>query len=298
MDIFSDTTGEKYLYRYRSANHFTIDEILNHYLYMTDRSQLNDLNEFKWRLETGGEGNIFDASTEEKISWIVKSIKSYIPENRDLGINNFTRECVENISRGKKFYKEYVDKKLFELVLDIYKGLKEHYDNEVFRIACFTKKPLNATMMGHYGGNEGVIVAYDVQEIRKHLGNFALITVNYDDKPYSYPLSKSHDPNTPGFYQDIHVGMCATKFKDWAYEEEVRLVLRNGEKMLKDTQQFVLFPSAVAGVCLAPKIKKQFSNVLFQTCSQRKIPMFKVIEKEETYGFEVSAMDYEKYNCY
>jgi hypothetical protein len=298
MDIFSDTTGEKYLYRYRGANHFTIDEILNHYLYMTDRSQLNDLNEFKWKLETGGEGNIFNASIAEKTSWIARGIKSYIPEHIDLGMDNFTKDCVESISKGPKLHKDFIDKKLFELVLDIYQGLKEYYNNDVFRIACFTKKPLNATMMGHYGGNEGVIVAYDVQEIRKHLGDFALIPVNYDDKPYSHPLSKLHDPNTSGFYQDIHVGMCATKFKDWAYEEEVRLVLRNGEKIQKETHQFVLLPSAVAGVCLAPKIKKQFSNVLIQSCSQRKIPVFNVIEKEETYDFEVLEMDVEKYSYF
>lgn len=286
MDVFSDTTGERYLYRYRTANHFTIDEILNHYLYMTSRDQLNDLNEFKWRIDTDSENNIFRASTQEKAAWIVNGINIHGADVRKLGLDNFTRSCVENISLGPAHYEKFINAELMNLFSNIYNGIKENYDyDDVFRIACFSRKPLNATMMGHYGNNQGVIIAYDVQEIRKHYGNNALVPVTYDDKPYSYPLSKMHDLSEPGLYQSIHVGMCARKFKDWAYEEEVRFVLRNSQEIDNINHQAVLFPSVIAGVCLAPKIQKQFSNVLIHACTERKIPVFKAQERDGTYCF-------------
>lgn len=296
MDVFSDTTGKKYLYRYRTANHFTIDEILNHYLFMTARSQLNDLNEFKWKLETSGSGNVFDATTEEKKAWIIGGIKNHGNESSQSHIEYFQLACSDALRRGKGQYEKFINAEVMELVSNILRELAKHTeDDDALRIACFSKKPLNATMMGHYGGNEGVIIAYDVQEIEKQLGQKALTPVVYGEKPFIYPLSRLSDSKTADLIDSIHIGMCATKLDDWSYEQEVRLVLQN-RYGINDSHQMVLFPSVVAGVCLAPRVSKPFANVLIYNCGQRKIPVYQAAEKEGTYQFNVNRLNAEKYN--
>lgn len=292
MDVFSDTTGEKYLYRYRSGSHFTIDEIINNYVYMTSRNQLNDLNEFKWYMDRSNILRLSDSNIEVKSKFIIDSIKKHSGGAKKIALTKFQQDCLKFLSLGTVEYKNFIHfeyMKLFNLIEDKYNLMLEAENSH--RIACFSKKPLNATMMGHYGGNEGVVIAYDAEELKKQFGEESLLTVEYLKTPYGFPLLKAFSNSEFDMHADIRKGISGRKYTDWEYEQEVRLVLQNNAALKVKSNQVVLLPSAIVAVCMAPKIITQYSRVLVHACDQDKIPVYKAVSSDFTYGFNAKLIE-------
>jgi len=162
--------------------------------------------------------------------------------------------------------------------------VKKYSENDdAQRIACFSKKAVSATMMGHYGNNEGVIIAYDVDELENLLGHDALLAVIYSNDPYAFPLEKINDPFSPNLHREIHVGTSGRKYVDWTYEQEVRLVVKDTKAIESTSHQLTLLPNSIAGICMVPNINTQFKNVLIHVCDKRNIPIFKVVKNDKSY---------------
>lgn len=292
MDVFSDTTGEKYLYRYRSASHFSIDEIINNYIYMTARNQLNDLNEFKWHMDIRDKVELIESSTNVKSTFIIDSIKRLSGNEKEEALLKFQEDCVKKLSLGEEEYEVFIYLECMELLRQIEANYDEilRLENS-HRIACFSKKPLNATMMGHYGGNEGIVIAYDVVELKKQFGDETLLTVEYLKEPYCFPLLKKFSNSELDVEFEIRQGINGRKYTDWEYEQEVRLVLKDNEALRSKSNQVELLPSAIVGICMAPNIIVQYSNILLHVCKQEKLPIYIATTSDYSYGFTAKLFD-------
>tara|TARA_B110001454_G_scaffold54930_2_gene53721 strand:+ start:14981 stop:15946 length:966 start_codon:yes stop_codon:yes gene_type:complete len=286
MEVFSDTTGDKYLYRYRGASHFSIDEIISNYVYMTSRDQLNDLNEFKWYMDKAEQFKLRQSTTNIKSTFIIDSIKKLPKDLKRAALSKFQEDCLIFLSLGQEEYEVFIDcecDKLLKLIEDKYELMLRSENSH--RITCFSKKPLNATMMGHYGANKGIVIAYDVEELKKQFGDESLLTVDYLKKPYAFPLLKAFSNNEFDTETEIRKGISGRKYTDWEYEQEVRLVLKDNDALKVKSNQVGLLPTAIVGVCMAPNIVTQYERVLVHACNQHNIPVYKARASDYSYGF-------------
>lgn len=190
------------LYRYQQLNHNTKDSILNHYLYFSKPSSLND--PFDCHFSPVIEGTHYEK---------VMSVK------RMVGLLNLSRE--ERRKAEKDCLQEMINK---ELDYDfIYKSIDEI--NDKISICCLSDTCEDLLMWAHYAdGHMGVCLKYDIEQ--DTLPDCILKPVNY--KP---DLTKSNLVQ-PSDDDDI-ISIFTTKSKHWEYEREYRLINHLGHEKVK-----------------------------------------------------------------
>lgn len=291
MDIFSDTTGEKYLYRYRPDKVYAIDEILNHYIRFSDKKSLNDVFEFYF----GGISDFKHSSIEEKTTIIFNIILSM----DKLGIEHkYSKEFLKSINDPEFSYssdilngKENEFLGYFQEVINKGSGpFEKHLENVL--ISCFCKKPLNAIMMGHYCNRaKGVVIAYKRNFLDKAFINTNLYDVIYSNHPYKIGVLDYLGLITGGDSSNYRNDLLARKQKQWAYEDEVRAILPNLSSINKNID---IGSDGIAGVCFNPNASKSFIKVVINVCAQKSIPVFECSKKSGSYELEANLFDINK----
>lgn len=292
MDVFSDTTGEKYLYRYRPDTVYVIDEILNQYIKFSAKDSLNDVFEFS----IGTLSNFELLSVEEQNKYLYEFLKvnnklNILDETLGLGLANklILNPKVDHLKGQAVSILSIIEDGLNNVA----KGLEEEFQK--ITVACFCRKPLNATMMGHYCNNsKGLMVSYHREGMeRAFSGKNDLYDVIYDDNPLRITPSDFIDMirgNSPVDYRTHFLGR---KHSDWVYEDEVRVVKENDEES-KNIHKVGL--DTIAGVCFAFNATSAFKRIISSICLSQSIPVFECYKKGGTYGFEVRPLDGKEYN--
>ena len=98
-------------------------------------------------------------------------------------------------------------------------------------LLCFSKRYSNPIMWGHYAANaSGVALGFDVPE------SDGLMKVNYCNC-FLKPPTKPND-------EEFAIALFSTKAKDWAYEDEVRIMQKLSEakcEFQRNTGKFLYF---------------------------------------------------------
>lgn len=272
-DIWSDDSGEKYLYRHRSAGIYAIDEILTNYVHLTPLDQLNDLNEGRLNFVEPPGG----LSRRDKLAYLNRVAT-------ERGAFDFKENLVRNFIHDENAAWNQVE----DLFADTHEygagQLKEMLSTFNIGICCFSKRPLSPTMMAHYGNNQGVVICYDSEVLRRELSSDILFSVDYVDSPVvldQYDLFFGQVNNTELVMEKSLKNAVRSKYKDWEYEKEVRLYsveYAGRELMLPD--------DAIKGVCLAMNASKQTIRVMFEVCRQQNIPLYRSTHGD---GYEYEA---------
>lgn len=179
-----------YLFRYRSNNEYTIDEIKNSNIYFADRDKLNDP---------------FDASHK------------LIDINKDVKLIDKSKEFIKNKLHDK------LEAKYFESIfsennrfLNFIEGGLNEFINKT-GIACFTISPVNIMLWAMYANNhQGICIQYNTDNDDFFFKGIR--AVKYVDKlskiDYSVGLGDSKAISNVFF----------TKLGLWKNEYEVRLI--------------------------------------------------------------------------
>ena len=264
-DIWSDTTGEKYLYRYRPASVFTVHEVMFQGLYFQTRDKLNDLAEMKVEFRQFDDILI---STEEKISILMQSL-----EERGHTVRDLRQQWIERFVSSPSEAKDELNNN-FEIAFRKAEIEQRDQVEEILKggVCCFSTKPLNPTMLAHYSNNDGVVLAFDREKMLSSLDvkDNAVFKVRYESEPIpidlmSIILKGLH----PEFEQAPSVDFVAMKHEDWKYESELRLV-----SMEKNGSFQSLGNGALAGLCFAPKSSETTREIFSKICSDNSIPVF------------------------
>jgi len=272
VDPFNNPDPEKYLYRYRSASLNSLDELTRHYCYAASKEQLNDINEFHFTIDDGG---LRECSVEEKIEWLMSpgSLMSDVVREKE------RENIISTIAKkGPKAGQQLVDKLLTSILQVRSESMAEIYKAiQTVRVVCFSEKPLNPTMFGHYGSNKGIVVAYDRKLIEEHYAD-SLFKVKYGELPYSFPVTDFSKANDKNWLRETRKALLANKYSDWEYEAEIRILVNPEEK------QLAIPPGAIKAICLAPKAEDSLQATLWDYCKNRGVDLFLARPKEFSYG--------------
>lgn len=255
-DIWSDTTGEKYLYRYRPDSIFTIDEIQENYIFLSDSSRLNDLNECRYYLNDDYAA-LDSGKRLQLLLDIVASVGS--ADESVTAKNNLIAQFAHDEESANRLVKEQLDRYIsvgVEEFQEKYKALK-------YGIICFSKKSMNPTMMAHYSGNSGAVICYDANKVKKFFGD-TLLPVKYEDQPVCLNLTDvifgQHKDCLP---LEVLRKIVSQKHTDWKYEDEVRVVSNSQVDVPVSMEA-----GTIVGVCAAVKASGAFLRVLSGACEK------------------------------
>lgn len=146
---------------------------------------------------------------------------------------------------------------------DTYEYFKKKF-NEENGIFCVTSKKDNLLMWGHYAdSHRGFCIGYDKFLLFEHCGRF-IGKVKYNK---AFPTIDMDDYN----WKDIS-NLFTTKFTDWKYEDEYRLLNMNGPRKV-----VTLPPQAILEVIIGFKMDDKDKNRIVRLV-KRKYPSAKLFE--------------------
>ncbi|WP_430412710.1 hypothetical protein [Kordia sp.] len=184
-----EKAGKPYIFRYRSDNDFTLDEIENSYIYFQKRELLNDP---------------FDSTPdliELKKNDLKKLFKAF------------------EVLVGKKQVK-YIEKKLSPKQLE--ETIVESIPNFINKhgIACFSLLPgVNMPLLANYANNhKGLYLQYNIDLDSTFFRGLRLMSYQKELKKIPIELLENEEDIFEIFY---------LKLEDWAYEKELRLIKEN-----------------------------------------------------------------------
>jgi hypothetical protein len=289
MDVFSDTAGEKYLYRYRPDSVYVVDEILNQYIRFSSKESLNDEFEF-----TIGLDDVFNGLTlKEQNYYLYAFFKAnnqlLLDDKLGAGVANklLSEPDVDHLKGRANIVLDHIKDSLIETVSSLEKLLND------MSVACFCRKPLNSTMMGHYCNNsKGLIISYDRQGLESTFDEDSLFDVRYNESPFKFTADDLLDLISKSYKKNYRDELLGSKHSDWNYEAEVRVVQTND---IEGDESHEISSKHIAGVCFASNATKSFKRVMVNICDQRSIPIFECIKKAGSYDYEAVPIDVNKY---
>jgi hypothetical protein len=114
--------------------------------------------------------------------------------------------------------------------------------SEMFGVICFSKGSANPLLWSHYGDrHRGICLGFD-------LANQYVMPITYSPDRLKLDIERRFSEGTLNeSVESIMRQILATKFQDWAYEDEVRMWLRLEEP---DSQTNLFFKEFCADIAL------------------------------------------------
>tara|TARA_R110002050_G_scaffold271734_1_gene415318 strand:- start:458 stop:1201 length:744 start_codon:yes stop_codon:yes gene_type:complete len=184
-----EKAGKPYVFRYRPDNDFTLDEIENSYIYFQKRELLNDP---------------FDSTPD-------------LIELKNIDFKKLFKYF--EIISGKKT-REYLEKKLSSKELEkTARGSIPKFINK-YGIACFSMIPgVNMPLLANYANNhKGLYLQYNIDFDLDFFKSLRIM--NYQKELKKIPIELL--ANEKDIFEIFYL-----KEKNWAYEQELRLIKEN-----------------------------------------------------------------------
>lgn len=267
----------KKLYRYSSVNDNLLNGLVNSTVYLSRPVDFNDPYDTSFVMDTS---SIYGLTTDEEISTFETRAGTVFTDEEKISLkqgkqfsevilSRFADEDFdprlpreELIKFGERFYNEHAQQ--------LFKRLEEAIRNSV-RICCFTTRYDNMPMWYHYADkHSGVCIEFSPEESHP-LFNRLLFPVIYNDerfdatKYFKNITSTEPAPTLFNFYASIF------KSKDWANEEEWRLVWVGG-----DIDESPFARVKINAVYLGRKISQENKSNVIKVCQIRHIPVYQV----------------------
>ena len=233
----------KYLFRYLRDDDNLIDTLTKPYLWFSAPESLNDPFDMSNVLEVKG--------SKEDLQWYSSNY-----DGRQYGVDPLS----EN---NRKKYEKSLDsdegrKKIFEAYAHVQSIMHGMYLKRI-GICCFSYENNSPLMWSHYSsGHSGVVVVIDTIRM---IPEFSLIKVQYESVLPKWNMIESRKLYGASFeynrkFDQVVLG---TKYKEWEYEREFRLISRCRSK-------HNLYPEVITGLILGARMpidrKNEIKNMI------------------------------------
>lgn len=274
------------LYKYRSVNEYSLKNLLDDSVWLSDPKNFNDPYDCSFHHEVDLDPNNADLVismaqecdlisnlTEEQIKSISES-KS--PTSRLLELSypdkpDYGRSCGEALS--------YVIKeRVKSLVQETSEGFKQ-----MFKICCFSEDPKSILMWSHYAGyHSGFCIGYDFYELgNEDLRARSIYPVVYSDDMFD---ASGVFGKTQTVDNILYLNQAALmKSKEWSYEKEWRLVFGN---MLIQKEMSYRMPKP-KHIILGTKISPDNERSIRKICDGKNIEVLKMSMSHDQFLLDV-----------
>lgn len=215
----------RFLFRYLRDDINLLETLTTPYLWFSSPDSLNDPFDLT---------NVFDANTsDENLEWYINKYT----QNLFPGVDFKIKEMIQD----PEFKKRNA-----EVMQPLLQATHEGYLEQV-GLCCFSFVKDSALMWSHYsGGHTGVCLVVDTL---KFLIDFSLIKVSYKQTLPKWNLIESRKQWGESFEynQNFDQIVLGTKYKEWEYEQEYRLISPSRGK-------HNLYPDSILGVIFGAKM--------------------------------------------
>lgn len=215
----------RFLFRYLRDDINLFETLTTPYLWFSSPDSLNDPFELT---------NVLDANTsDENLVWYInKYAGKYFPE----GVLKL-KETLKNPESKKE---------MMDFMQLIIKAMHEAYLERI-GLCCFSFVNNSPLLWSHYsGGHTGVCIVIDTKRFIK---DFSLIKVNYRKALPKWNLVEGRKQWGASweYNQNYDQVVLGTKYQEWEYEQEYRLISPNRGK-------HNLYPESILGVIFGAKM--------------------------------------------
>ncbi|MBQ6863619.1 MAG: DUF2971 domain-containing protein [Clostridia bacterium] len=286
----------KRLYRYRpitdASLKYRFNEIVRGELWLSHPKELNDPFECCSHLRVSEPGYYFDDKKlfEEMAKGIFEPkdfIEIFESEKWFDSLIAYISEKSTTAERVEAAIKKAIMSEI-ERVNYLFNALCRHF----VRFASFTTNPLNLPMWNHYtNGHKGICMEYNTLDIQNIYQKNMLFPVFYVEKLPDLTSELIKNRKTEFLIFDY---IAMHKLKDWAYEEEWRLIHNAGAwySCLEDTpEDFYDKGKAIqfikpSKIILGTQISDDHKSEIVQMANKANVPVLQ--SKQTEYGLRIA----------
>ncbi|AVI67577.1 MULTISPECIES: DUF2971 domain-containing protein [Shewanella] len=282
-----DELEKKCVFRYRTMNKNTMNEVLNEEIWHSTIDGLNDPFEFPITLDWS---NLKDCDN----GVLVK----YALHFKILPTNEMTAYFLDGMSDKVR--------EIVVLNLDKLKSSLPEYYGGLF-VACFSKNMRSPLMWSHYSdGMKGVCIAYDRSRLEES-EQYDLHPVQYNETPLKLDYTHLHmvDAVDEFKYFDfvnnehslakgflvrlLSYDYLYQKHKRWSYEYELRNIIdpNNSRSNPKFGHAISRPKGAISAIIIGSKMKKIHINMVNKYCDFHDIPIYVASPKFDDYSVKI-----------
>ena len=270
---------DKLFYKYRSIDKHTESLLINNELFFNHPANFND--PFDCKLDFFHKGPL------------------------EMWVDFFSRRNMHPVA-ARNLIKDKLKERVFKREKDeiLYEGRDLIDDGDLLRACCFSERKNSLLMWGHYAENhEGICISFKSFSVGEYFClpldfDYVLpfFKVEYlDDKPAAINLLGISNPDdTKCIIKDFYL----TKFTDWEYEHEYRLLAtindREGESVIKFQKD------SLEGVTFGLKIKKdnalRIKTIIDKYYKGMGVKFYRAAKSDRRYAVEFEEIrDFNKY---
>lgn len=287
-----------HLYKYRQFNNFSKDNLLNDTVWLNIPSDYNDPFEAMEFLDFDKLNKVLNEQMkEETISTIIKTHP--VPEDiielarkSDNPINvigEYQLRTFEGFDDNKiQEVLEVLNNSLKEIIIDRHIEKVKSIQNTM-KVCSFCESNQQLLMWSHYAdSHKGFCVEYEIRQwkpddIRKRV----LYPVVYQDYFYNsteHLISQIEKKEFNNLYPLIS---CATKSKEWEYEQEWRFIFNIGDSFKRQNYRM----NCQTKVFLGSRMLEDNQKEILEICRTKNLTAYKAHPSTEKYGLEFEQID-------
>jgi hypothetical protein len=287
-----------HLYKYRPFNDFSTDNLLNDTVWLNIPSDYNDPFEAMEFLDFDKINNALNGQMKEEIiSTIVANHP--VPEN----IIELARKSNNPINViGEYQLKTYdgLDDSKIKGILDVLNNslkklvIGRHVEKikniqDTMKVCSFCESNQQLLMWSHYAdSHKGFCVEYDISQWRPDdKRKRILYPVVYQDYFYDsteHLISQIENKEFNNLYPLIS---CATKSKEWEYEQEWRFIFNIGDSFKKQNYPM----NCQTKVFLGNRMTESNQKEIIEICKAKNLTAYKAHPSTENYGLEFEQVN-------
>ncbi|MFM5335970.1 DUF2971 domain-containing protein [Aeromonas enteropelogenes] len=276
----------KILYKYRTVNEYSINNLLDNTIWLSDPKNFNDPYDCSFHYNIDLESDITD------------SVLSIAQENGSLG--QLTEEQIQSISKSNdpmvrllelrypdkpdfcRAYREAIHSVMKDREKSLVRKTSEGF-KQAFKICCFSENPKSILMWSHYADyHTGFCIGYDFCELgNEDLRTRAIYPVIYSDKMFDASNVFGENETTSNILYINQVALI--KSTGWAYEKEWRLVFGN---MVLQKEMSCRMPKP-KHVILGAKISPANEEKIREICGVKDIEVFKMTMSHDQFFLNI-----------
>ncbi len=214
---------------------------------------------------------------------IIKTLSDLNQELSNDELNNLAQKRIEEIYTDESKFKREVKQKQIDRI------------NNTIGIYSLSAIKNNILMWSHYSlSHKGFCVGLSVDKLQENRNNFSrqkglfygIKKINYSKK---YPILHALD-----FHKDDVLQNLTSKYSDWIYEKEHRLMVLNIHKLSNGQRRGVLpkntFKEVIFGSEMCTKHKEEIKKVLRK--EKFEVDLYQAKKKERSFGLDFEKISY------